>query len=83
MSKKFVTYDSKHFIKFGTRKISIVLFYNKLNEILQIGFTTSQSQKTWINVSDILSQKEQYGESFLLIWWRKSLNAIALWKSLK
>ena len=30
MNKKFVTYDSKHFIKFGTRKINIMLIYNKL-----------------------------------------------------
>ena len=42
MSKKFVTYDSKHFIKFGTRKINIMLIYNMRSS--QIGFTTSQSQ---------------------------------------
>ena len=51
----------------------------------QIGLTLSHWRKTWIIVSStlILLQKEQYGESLLLILNKKSLKAIALWKILK
>ena len=42
----------------------------------QIGITDSQSQKRCIIVSGILPQKEQLGESFLLILYKKQFKAI-------
>ena len=44
------------------RKINILLMINYFNNIM----TTSHSQNTWIIVSGYFSQKQQFGESFLL-----------------